>query len=171
MHLNVTEKKKLCITSFENKIIISSWNLLKRSFFESLLARLRPSYQRVLMKRRRACCVTPRFDLLLKAKSEVLLAFSCFPAATPLSGLLDQNKLKKALWTLSVFNLFPPLVLTVALFLSHSLPLFQSCSCFSKVYVLRGKKKRKLSISCTTRNLSLQLIQHHSHLPPAFNPL
>lgn len=71
-------------------------------------------------------------SLLLKAESEVLLAFSRSLAATPLSGLLDQNKLKKALRTLSVFNLFPPLVLSLALFLSHSLSLFLSCSCFPK---------------------------------------
>lgn len=45
--------------------------------------------------------------ILLKEKSERLLAFSCPSAASPRSGLLDQNKLKRALWTLSIFNLRP----------------------------------------------------------------
>lgn len=82
---------------------------------KDLLVSTRPSYQHLLMELSGPCCFALHFDFLLKAKSEALLAFSPPLAATPLSGLLDRNKLKKALWTLSVFNLSPPLVLTLSL--------------------------------------------------------
>lgn len=93
------------------------------------------------------------------------MAFSCPLAATPLSGLLDRNKLKKALWTLSVFNLSPPLVLSLALSPSHSLTTFSpSCSCAPKSVHTRKKETH------STSNLLLQHIRCHAHLSPALYP-
>lgn len=98
---------------------------------KDLLVSTRPSYQRLLMKLSRARMRRSTFlFFLLKAKSEASLAFSCPLPATPQSGSSDQNKLKKALWTLSVFNLSPILILTLYFSLSLTPTLFLSC-CFS----------------------------------------
>lgn len=115
-------------------------------------------------------CVTPHLCYPLKENSETLLAFSCPLAATPLRGLLDQNKLKKALWTLAVFNLSPSLVLTPALSPSPSRPLFfSSCFRFSllKKSVYTREKKRHLFIPSTMHNLSFQLIHCHTRTCPS----
>lgn len=127
---------------------------------KDLLVSTRPSYQHLLMKLSRAPLRRSTFWFLAESeKSEALLAFSCPLAATPPSASLDQNKLKKALWTLSVFNLSLPLVLTLSLpFVSHSPPVFfLSCSGSPKKCIYKKK----------TTNLSRQLFIdiHTSQLP------
>lgn len=125
---------------------------------KDLLVSTRPSYQRLLMKLSRARMRRSTFlFFLLKAKSEASLAFSCPLPATPQSGSSDQNKLKKALWTLSVFNLSPILILTLYFSLSLTPTLSLSC-CFSPKSVYRTKKIKKI-ITDT----------HTSYLP--FTPL
>lgn len=131
---------------------------------KDLLVSTRPSYQHLLMKLSRAPLRRSTFWFLAESeKSEALLAFSCPLAATPPSASLDQNKLKKALWTLSVFNLSLPLVLTLSLpFVSHSPPVFfLSCSSSPKKCIYKTKKKHEPLTSAFHR---------HTHLLAALYP-
>lgn len=111
-------------------------------------------------------CVTPHLCYPLEENSETLLAFSCPLAATPLRGLLDQNKLKKALWTLAVFNLSPSLVLTPALSLSPFRPPF-FMSCFLLLYIQEKKRETcSFLVPCITSRFNSFI----ATLAPALHP-
>lgn len=132
----------------------------KGLLMKDLLVCTRPSYQHLLMKL--SCpllrCSTFWF-FLLKTEKWSIVSISCSLSATLLSGLLDQNKLKKSLWTVSVFNLSPPHLFWLWLCFSgtHSHSFSVMFILLKKVHVQRTKKTR--------------LVHYLSHVQPLTSTL
>lgn len=107
---------------------------------KNLLVCMQPSYQHLFMKVSWASLCHSTFCWKRKVKGCWHFPVPCLPL--PRGGLLDQNKLKKVLWTLSVFNLRP---------LTRSDSFLIAFLIYKKS--IHSKMKKKLSFSCTLHDL------------------
>lgn len=160
--------KKICITSFgkkaewnDNHLIFETYS--KGLLMKDLLVSSRPSYQHQLMKLSRALLRHSTFCFFFFfAESEKVKRCWHFPVPSlplPWVGCWIRTNWRRHFGPCQSLTSSPPLVLSPAMSLSHSLPLlFLSCSPLSK------KKKKKEKRVHTKRKLSVPPYHTWPHL-------